>query len=112
MSGDCGWSQRRLPPERTLRWGNQNYNPYWWQIKRKELVAVKLLTNCSAVDPRRHALHEALADLRQRLARIELGRQTDAAEAAEGVDVALRAEILKRLNAGDQTHLRSTKRRY
>lgn len=71
------------------------------------VVAVKALTNCSAVDPRRHALHEALADFGQRLARIELGCQTDAAEAAEGVDVALGAEVLDGLDAGDQTHLRS-----
>lgn len=80
--------------------------------KRKErsssVLAVKSLTNCSAVDPRRHALHESLADFRQRLARIELSCQTNAAEAAERVDVALRAEILNRLDAGDQTHLRST----
>lgn len=71
-------------------------------------MAVKSLTNCSAVDPRRHALHEALADFRQRLARVELSCQTNAAEAAEGVDVALRAEILNGLDAGDQTHLSST----
>lgn len=70
-------------------------------------MAVRALTNCSAVDPRRHALHEALADFGQRLARIELGCQTDAAEAAEGVDVALGAEVLDGLDAWDQTHLRS-----
>lgn len=84
--------------------------------ERKErsgsLLAVKSLTNCSAVDPRRHALHEALADFRQRLARIELSCQTNAAEAAEGVDVALRAEILNGLDAGNQTHLRSTNQMY
>lgn len=75
--------------------------------EKQKRKAVKSLTNCSAVDPRRHALHEALADFRQRLARIELSCQTNAAEATEGVDVALRAEILNRLDAGDQTHLRS-----
>lgn len=62
--------------------------------RSSSVLAVKSLTNCSAVDPRRHALDEALADFRQRLARIELSCQANAAEAAEGVDVALRAEIL------------------
>lgn len=43
----------------------------------------------SAVDPCRHALHESLTNLRQPLLRVELSGQSDAAEAAERVEVGL-----------------------
>lgn len=70
----------------------------------------EVLTNCSVVDPCRHALDEPLADFGQRLPRAELSGQSNAAEAPERVEVALGAEILDGLDARNQTHLKTNNR--
>lgn len=74
--------------------------------RRSAIVAgCEVVTDGAVVDPRRHALDEPFAHLRQRLLRAELSGQSGAAEAAEGVDVALRAEVSHRLDAWNQAHL-------
>lgn len=69
------------------------------------------LTNCPAADPCRHALDEPFTHLWQGLLRMQLRGQSGAAEVAEGVDVAVRAEILHGLDPWNQTHLENRSRR-